>query len=164
MKKNWALVLIIVFSININLLADEDHKKLDDDGFELMNQPPSKEILNSINSAYQKNIEPIFKQHCLRCHGKVDKYPWYFSVPGPKQLMEYDIREAKSHMDMTNGFPFKGGHGAPVDDLIALEKSIKKSDMPPFRYRIINWNSLLTEDEQKILFQWTRESILKLKK
>ena len=67
------------------------------------------------------------------------------------------MREAKKHMDMSNDFPF-GGHGSPVDDLNALTKTIEKDDMPPMKYRVMHWDSKLTDDEIKVINNWIKES------
>ena len=75
-------------------------------------------------------MKPIFQKKCLACHGTGNTLPWYASIPGPKQLIQNDIKEAKKHMDMSQDFPFLG-HGTPKDDLKALKKTIKKETMPP---------------------------------
>lgn len=110
-----------------------------------------------INDSYKQNIRPIFAKKCLACHATNNSLPWYYSVPGVKQLMDDDMEEAKEHMDMSNDFPF-AGHGSSLDDLEALKKTIDKGDMPPFQYKIINWKSGLTEGENRKIKLWINES------
>ncbi len=135
----------------------ENEIELDADGFEIVSTAPSKKTLDKINNKYLSNVKKIFSNKCLSCHGVNDSPPWYYNIPGPKQLMDYDMREAKKHMDMSNDFPF-GGHGSPVDDLNALSKTIKKDDMPPMKYRLMHWDSKLTEAEIKVINNWIEES------
>ncbi|MBT4287215.1 MAG: heme-binding domain-containing protein [Deltaproteobacteria bacterium] len=117
--------------------------------------------LDQTNQAYQKYVKVIFEKKCFDCHGSVTTFPWYYKIPGVKQLMDRDIREAKEHLDMSNDFPF-GGHGEPAADLKSIKKSIEDDTMPLFMYRLTHPDSKLTEAEQKIVFNWIDESIKKL--
>jgi len=159
------LLLIFLNSPQVYGHGDEDYQssktkneiELDDDGFEIVSMAPSKKELDEINVNYQANVKIIFTNKCLSCHGVNDSLPWYYSIPGAKQLMDSDMREAKKHMDMSHDFPF-GGHGNPVDDLNALRKTIKKGDMPPIKYRIMHWDSKITEAEITVINNWIEES------
>jgi hypothetical protein len=126
---------------------------LDEDGFEVISTAPSKTKLVKINELYVKNVKKIFSNKCLSCHGVNTSLPWYYSIPGPKQLMDQDMKEAKKHMDMSNDFPF-GGHGNPKDDLEALGKTLVKGDMPPFKYKIMHWGSGLSGEEVRVINNW----------
>ena len=121
----------------------------------------SKENLKIINKAYIEDIKPIFKIKCFDCHGKIETYPWYYKLPGIKQLMDYDMKEAKKHLDMSKDFPFLS-HETPLKDLESLKEVIEESDMPPFQYVLGHWDSRLTKEEEKKLYQWVEDSLKKL--
>ena len=110
-----------------------------------------------INEAYLYNGKPIFQAKCFDCHSALTRYPWYYRLPGAKQLIDRDIREAKKHLDMTRDFPFEG-HGTPAEDLEAIAETVKKSTMPPWRYRIMHRGSALTDSERRIILQWIQEA------
>ena len=115
-----------------------------------------------INDNYLKYVKPIFQMKCMDCHGSGNEKPWYYALPGSKQLMDSDIEEAKEHMDMTNDFPF-GGHGEPGEDLESLEESIKEETMPPWQYKLMHWSSTLTEPEKDTIKKWIKESLILIK-
>lgn len=117
----------------------------------------NKQVLLEINNQYKKNIKSIFEQKCLSCHGQRPDLPWYYSVPGAKHLIDYDMKEAKKHMDMTNDFPF-AGHGSPLGDLKSIHKAITNDTMPPLRYKIMHWNSALTDDEVEQIKLWIKNA------
>lgn len=48
-----------------------------------------------INQEYLKTVKPIFQKSCFDCHGNTTVYPWYYKVPGVKQLIDNDIDEVK---------------------------------------------------------------------
>jgi len=120
------------------------------------------EQLKTINKAYIADIKPIFEAKCFACHASKPKVlPWYYSVPGVKQLMDYDMETAKKHMDFKKDFPFLS-HGTPTLDLKSLKKVIAEGNMPPLRYKIIHWDSGLTNSEEKKVTQWIDQSLQRL--
>ncbi len=114
-----------------------------------------------INEAYQKDVAGIFKAKCMDCHGEPRKLPWYHALPIVNQIMNDDMNEAKKHLDIREGFPFKG-HGTPKEDLEAIAETIKKNEMPPLRYKVMHWSSGVTENEKKIIQAWVEESLKSL--
>ncbi len=110
-----------------------------------------------INQEYLKTVKPIFQKSCFDCHGNTTVYPWYYKIPGVKQLIDSDIKESKKHLDFSKDFPFVS-HETPIKDLDAIGKSIKNDSMPPFRYLIMHGDKKLTKDEVKQVDKWIRES------
>ena len=116
----------------------------------------------SINESYINSIKPIFKKACFDCHSNKANYPWYYNVPGIKQLIDSDIKEAKSHLEFGESFPFKS-HENPINDLKSIAKSIKNESMPPFNYRVMHSKSRLSNKEILEVEKWVKESLIKLK-
>ena len=118
----------------------------------------TKENLKNINTSYLENIKPIFQVKCFDCHGTIKSYPWYYNIPGIKQLMDWDMEEAKKHLDMSKDFPFVS-HEKPLKDLKSLKEVIEEDDMPPIQYVLGHWDSRLTKEEKKKLYEWIDASI-----
>ena len=119
-------------------------------------------VYEVINSKYVKNIKPIFEKKCFDCHGSVTKFPWYYKIPGIKQLIDSDIEEAKKHIDMRKDFPFLS-HETPLKDLESLNAVSMLNDMPPLLYILGHWDARLNESEQQRIKTWTKESIKQIK-
>ena len=115
-----------------------------------------------INKSYIKRVKPIFKRSCFDCHGNTANYPWYYKIPGIKQLIDSDIETAKKHLDFTSDFPFKS-HDTPLNDLTAISKSIKNETMPPFGYRFMHSDTKLNDKERVLIQDWIEISVEKLK-
>ncbi len=155
--KSIFIILLSIFSTIVFSHKGEKHKK------ERTTKEVSVEEIKAINSEYVKKIKPTFKRKCFDCHGTVNKLPWYSKIPGPKQIINHDIEEAKKHMDMSEDFPFKG-HGTQKEDLESLRNTVDKNTMPPLRYKIMHWKSSLTKKEKKLIENWVEESLLLLSK
>jgi len=115
-----------------------------------------------INEMYGAKVKPIFQKKCMDCHGGEPKFPWYHQIPGIKQLLDADVRESKEHIDLTGGFPFKS-HATPEEDLDGFREIAEKGTMPPFRYRIIHWDTKLTDDDKKAILEWVTQAQKELK-
>lgn len=161
-QKIIAVVAIVFFGLGIEVFGhnDEDHGK----------KPKTVEVVSDteeqtlarINEEYIAQVKPMFQTSCMNCHGSNTEYPWYHSLPGAKQLINYDVRESKVHLDMSNDFPF-GGHGSPAEDLEAIKKSIDEKTMPPLRYRALHWSSSLKSEEIRTVHKWIESSLKALK-
>lgn len=121
---------------------------------------PKKELpaAQIINETYLKSVKPIFEKKCLDCHGGPTKFPWYYKIPGAKQLIDHDIEESKEHMDLTSPFPFKGHH-TPKEDLESIAKVIEQGEMPPWRYLIMHKETKISAEETVLILKWTQDSI-----
>lgn len=155
LNKAVCVLLLSFVSLEAHTHKGEDHAR---SRAETAKFKTSEETLRKINEIFISEIVPIFKSKCLDCHGTGNEKPWYYIVPGIKQMMDHDISEAKEHMDMSDGFPFRG-HGTPIEDLESLRDTLNEESMPPWQYKVINWDSNLTEKEKKIVYQWINKSI-----
>lgn len=160
--------LLILLPISITFAhGNEDHSKAKESDAKSEELKEShtkgsqfeKEKIEKIAKAYTEKVEPIFEAKCYDCHSsnRTD-YPWYHSIPGIKQLINADIEEGKSHIILSDGFPFKG-HGKVIGDLKSLKKSVEEDSMPIFEYKLMHWDSSLTEAEKKKTLDWIQKSL-----
>ena len=116
-----------------------------------------------IQRSYQAKIQPIFEKKCLQCHGGNPMLPWYYSLPGVRQLMDRDLQESKEHLDFSKGYPFIS-HASPTEDMDAIRESVEKGTMPPFLYRLAHPWHRLTQKEVRTVVDWTNESVPLIKR
>ncbi len=157
--------LIILLLISFEALGHGKVKHVDkkaSDHQPLIMKDSFKSVYEKINMNYKLQVEPIFMSKCFDCHSAQTKYPWYYQIPGINLLMNSHVKEARSHMNMNEGFPFKG-HGTPLEDLKELEKTITENSMPPFYYKVFHSDSSLTHKEKNRILLWINNSKLQLK-
>lgn len=149
---------VLIISLHSWAHEGEDHsKKVKED--QVSDGPNNllKKKYEQVNDEYLKSVKPIFKRSCFNCHGDKTSYPWYYKVPGVKQLIDYDIKESKKHLDFSKDFPFIS-HGTPLKDLNAIDKAVRNDSMPPFRYRVMHSDSKLSNDDIKKIGKWIKKS------
>lgn len=156
MRRNL-LSLLGLALIALPILAHKGKKHAPDAAVPKQAAETKQQRLGRVNALYLKDVKPIFQKKCFDCHATAARLPWYANIPGPKQLIRRDMREAKKHMDMRKDFPF-AGHGAPLEDLEAIEGILKDGSMPPWRYRIMHRDSKLTKSENDAIRAWINQS------
>ncbi|MEK7775395.1 MAG: heme-binding domain-containing protein, partial [Candidatus Zixiibacteriota bacterium] len=131
MKKGVVATSLVMLAITATMLTAHGGKTHDEnDSTEVEAQVPSDsaqeaarlELFASINASYQ-TIKPILMRSCYDCHSNQTHFPWYYKIPGPKQLIDSDIKEANTHVNFSNDFPFSG-HGKLGETLKAIREEI----------------------------------------
>lgn len=79
--------------------------------------------------------------------------PWYHSLPGLKSIMNYHRKESAEHLNLSKGFPFIS-HASLSEDLEAKKKMAIDNSMPPLYYRMLHWDSGLTQNERNEILNW----------
>ena len=160
-----ALALFSAALLSVSLLyahGDEEHQAEPTADSSMAERVDTQ--LTALESAYEviaagfEQLQPIFRKGCYDCHTDQTDYPWYHSLPLIKGLIDEDIKEAREHLDMSNGFPFES-HALPADDLAEIKEEIEDGGMPPSLYRLMHWSAKPSEAEQDSLFQWIDNSL-----
>lgn len=142
---------------NASAHRGEDHSKPAQTAPQLP-QDHRKAVFEQISSRYSSDIYPIFERSCMDCHGAPRALPWYAALPGAKQLITSDIREAKEHLEFGSAFPFKS-HGTPQEDLKSIGEAVEDGTMPPWRYWIMHWRARLSTEEKAKIAAWANDAI-----
>ena len=152
---------LVLLSRNVFSHGGEKHEDIEkvSMGNKVASEKP--DVLKQINLEYLKKVKPIFQRSCFNCHSDKTKYPWYYKLPGARQLIDKDIKNALSHLDLSSDFPF-GGHGLPKEDLLEIKSSIDKGNMPLWYYKILHPESDLDKNDKKTLFIWIEKSLKRL--
>lgn len=119
--------------------------------------------LQKINNSYRTKIKGSLIRACGDCHSDSTEFLWYSDLPVIQGIIRNDIAQAKEHLDLSNDFPFKG-HGKPIEDLEAIEASIKEGSMPPWNYRLLHPKKSLSDQEKQTIQRWIENSLNELRK
>lgn len=124
--------------------------------------PVSRDVLDVVNDQYLSQVQPIFKTKCFDCHSNQTTFPWYYRIPGVKQLIDHDIAEAREHLDMSHDFPFSG-YRNPARALEDIEDVVNRGEMPPFLYTLMHRDAKLSDADILVIKAWIQESLTLLR-
>lgn len=162
-----ASFLLLSIGLSISLAFAHGDKKHDEEVTDTTQAALSEPKSSSLDSVYALiqseflNEKRTFERACFDCHTSGTNYPWYYKLPIVKGIIDADIKEAKTHMNMSDGFPF-GGHGKPVDDLVAIREVIEDGTMPPLSYRLMHWDAKPSSEESDLILAWIERALQRL--
>lgn len=142
----------------------------DSDNSNAKNQTPKKEasffksenqrkrVFKKIQKDYQDTLKPLVRRKCYDCHSDSTEYPWYASLPLVHSLIQSDIEEGKEHLNFSKGFPF-GDHATARETLEELQEVAESNSMPIWEYKLMHWNSWLTQKDRQKITQWVQRSL-----
>lgn len=124
-------------------------------------EPVALDVTKKIAMDYDLEVKSIFSRSCIHCHGTTNKLPWYYELPGVRSIMSGHIKESKTHLDLSQGYPFKG-HGSLKKDLQEIKRVLEDNEMPPWYFRLMHSDAKITKKENIIIQNWVTESIKRL--
>ncbi|WP_213805893.1 heme-binding domain-containing protein [Granulicella sp. dw_53] len=93
---------------------------------------------------------------CADCHSTQTRSPLYGRFAPVSWLMERDIVEAREAMNLSRWDSYSAEEQQAFKTKILLET--KSHHMPLPQYRVIHWNTRITERDINVLTQWARQS------
>lgn len=109
-----------------------------------------------VASAETAQIRDILNRNaCYYCHSATAALPPYASLPGIRQLSQYDIDKGQRYFRLDALFnALRGGSPPGQADLAKLERVVTNDTMPPMRFRLVHWSTGLSQHDQQTLLTW----------
>lgn len=97
--------------------------------------------------------EVILKRSCGDCHSHVTRWPWYSNVAPVSWLVIRDVRDGRSHMDLSNWPVSDAARAGRLLNNICRE--VTSGDMPLWFYLPLHPNARISPSDVKTLCAWT---------
>ena len=110
-----------------------------------------------VNPAITQSME----RSCKNCHSEKTEWPWYSYVAPVSWLIEKDVHDARSHMNLS-----RWGEYSLEDKkglLARLAAAVKSHQMPPARYTLLHPSGKPTARELEQIYEWARGERRRLK-
>ena len=113
---------------------------------------------NDITSkhAVPGNVQALLKESCNDCHSNNTVYPWYSTIQPVAWWLGGHIAEGKRKLNFSEfaGYSLRKQY----HKLEEVEEMVAEGEMPLPSYTIVHTSGKLTEEEKKVLIDWSRQA------
>ena len=96
--------------------------------------------------AVPPGVREILRTSCYDCHSNETRWPWYSHLAPASWLVQYDVREARSHFNVSEwDADDPEGEGAAG--------RVRRGEMPPWYYLPAHPEARLDPDEKESLLR-----------
>ena len=106
-------------------------------------------------------ITQIMERSCQNCHSEKTAWPWYSYVAPVSWLIEKDVHDARSHMNLSRWSEYSSEKKQEL--LTRLAAAVRSRQMPPPRYTLMHPNEKLSTTDLEQIYQWARGERRRLK-
>jgi hypothetical protein len=106
-------------------------------------------------------VMQIVERSCQGCHSEKTEWPWYSYVAPMSWLIEKDVREARSHMNLSHWDEYNTEKQQEI--LAELSAVVRNKQMPLPRYISLHPEAALSDSEIDQIYRWARAERKRLK-
>jgi hypothetical protein len=107
------------------------------------------------------SITQRIEKSCQNCHSERTDWPWYSYVAPMSWLIENDVRQGRSHMNLSHWDEYTLEKRQEI--LTELSAMVRSRQMPPPRYLQLHPSAKLSDAEIDQIYQWARGERRRLK-
>lgn len=117
------------------------------------------EILEASNQV-PENIQAIFKRSCDDCHSNKTVYPFYSYIAPISWKLDEHIKDGRKKMNFSVWQTYENRKKRKKLEEICEE--IETNEMPMSQYLIVHWDAKLSDNDKKIICDWTKSEAEKI--
>jgi Haem-binding domain len=107
------------------------------------------------------SVVRIVERSCQSCHSERTDWPWYSYVAPMSWLIENDVRNGRSHMNLSHWDEYTLDKQQEI--LTELSAAVRSRQMPLPRYLQLHPSAKLSDAEIDQIYQWARGERRRLK-
>ena len=106
-------------------------------------------------------VMQIVERSCQSCHSEKTEWPWYSYVAPMSWLIEKDVNQARSHMNLSHWDEYTMEKQQEI--LAELSAVVRNRQMPLPRYTRLHPEARLSDSEIDRIYRWARAERVRLK-
>jgi len=103
----------------------------------------------------------IVSRSCQNCHSEKTEWPVYSYVAPASWMVEKDVRDGRSHMNLSRWNDYDSGQRQEL--LSRIGSLVRNHRMPLPQYLLLHPEARLSDSDVNQLYQWTRSERKRLK-
>ena len=139
----WAVIAVIVaaFIVSQFFRPDKNSAEITDD-----------HILQQEN--IPEEVKEVLTNACLDCHSNTTNYQWFHHIVPVAWMINDHITEGKDELNLSEWGKLDAF--SKMDALDEMCEEVEKGSMPIKSYTVIHSKARLSEEEKKVLCDWTK--------
>lgn len=109
-----------------------------------------------------ENVQKILTRSCNDCHSNATVYPWYSNIQPSASFLADHIAEGRKELNFSVFNTYETNKKRRKLEEICEQVQMKQMPLPSYLW--IHWDAKLSEEEIKILCNWTETEREKLSK
>jgi cytochrome c len=106
-------------------------------------------------------VMEIVSRSCQNCHSEKTEWPVYSYIAPASWMVEQDVRDARSHMNLSRWNDYSSGQRQ--DFLSRIGSLVRNHWMPLPQYVLLHPEARLSDSDVNQIYQWTRSERKRLK-
>jgi hypothetical protein len=112
-------------------------------------------------AAAPADVTGVFERSCQNCHSERTEWPWYSYVAPLSWLIEGDVHDGRSHMNLSNWGAYT--EEQRVELLTKMGVEVRNHRMPLPKYLKLHPQAKLSDDDIARLYTWAQSERRRLK-
>ncbi len=104
-----------------------------------------------------ENVKVILTTSCKDCHSNETRYPWYSNVQPSAWFLADHIKDARRHLNLSVWNTYEPNR--KKRKISEICEQVESREMPLPSYLYIHWDAKLSDEQIKILCDWTKQEI-----
>jgi len=113
--------------------------------------PPVVNTLTATNPP-PAQVATLLRAACYDCHSYETKWPLYSRIAPSSWLVVSDVNEGRRHLNFSDWPADPDGIAKKLD---RINEVLDYREMPPKKYTLLHPEARLTEDQRKLLMDWS---------
>ena len=105
-------------------------------------------------SSVPDNVRGLLTAKCGDCHSERTHYPLYAHIAPVSWMMEHDIHEGRSHMNLSQWQVTN--NESRISVLTRMASVVRTGQMPPGSYVMLHPGARLSPEEQQQIYEWAK--------
>jgi hypothetical protein len=127
---------------------------------EMTNPPVVAEQTLEAGGQVPENVAAILKRSCADCHTNNSVFPWYSNIQPAAWFQVSHIEDGRRHLNFSEWTKLEDRR--KKRKLEEVCEQVESREMPLPSYLWLHWGAKMSDEEIKILCDWTKAEIARL--
>jgi len=127
---------------------------------DMTNPPVVPEQTLEASTQLPENVKTILSRSCADCHTNSTVYPWYAQISPFSWFLAEHIKDGRRELNFSEWASFENRR--KKRKLEEICEQVETREMPLPSYLWIHWDAKMSDEEIRIVCDWTKTEINKL--